>query len=244
MATLGTADEIINAAAQELGLPPVSLSSAAGDASGYQMLGMLNALGDELNRVQDWQFLEKQMGFVGDGITDSFPMPTDFGRQVNQTEWNTSMRRPMQGPMSPQVWAWNKFGIVSVGVYFQYRILHNQYTVYPVPGAGQEFALYYISKDWVLSGTSTDPLNPIYVDRITLATDKPLYDRRVMIAGLKVKMWAQKGFDTTVLQEEFNYVLSAEKAQNQGAPVINLSGAGGKLLIGWSNVPDGTYYGN
>lgn len=243
MATLGTADEIINAAAQELGLPPVSLSSAAGDASGYQMLGLLNALGDEMNRVQDWQFLEKTMTFVGDGVTDTFPIPDDFGRQVNQTEWDRSMRRPMQGPVSPQVWAWNKFGIVAVGVYYQYRILDNKYTVYPIPGDTHEFALYYISKNWVIDGASPDPQNPIYTDRITNATDKPLYDRRVLISGLKVKMWSQKGFDTTTLQEEFNYLLASEKAQNQGAPVINLSGGSGRLLIDWQNIPDGTYYG-
>lgn len=243
MATLGTADEIINAAAQELGLPPVSLNSATGDQTGWQMLGMLNALGDELNRVQDWQFLMKEMGFVGDGIADYFPMPEDFGRQVNQTEWNTSMRRPMQGPDSPQVWAWNKFGIVAVGVYFRYRINNNEYQVFPVPGAGQTFALYYISKNWVIDGTSPDPQNPIYLDRIVHATDKPMYDRRICIAGLKVKLWSQKGFDTTTLQEEFNYLLASEKAQNQGAPVISLSGSRGRIFLDWSNIPDGTYYG-
>jgi len=154
------------------------------------------------------------------------------------------MQRPMQGPVSPQVWAWNKFGLVAAGVYFQYRILHNKYAVYPIPGVGQEFALYYISKNWVIDGSSPDPQNPIYIDRVIRATDTPLYDRRVMISGLKVKMWAQKGFDTTTLQEEFNYLLASEKAQNQGAPVINLSGGRGHLLINWSNVPDGTYYGN
>jgi hypothetical protein len=243
MPTLATAEYIINTAAQELGLPPVSLSSAAGDSNGYQMLGMLNALGDELTRVQDWQFLMKDMAYVADGLTDYFDMPADFLRQVNQTEWNTSMRRPMQGPDSPQVWAWNKFGIVAVGVYFRYRINHNKYQIFPLPGAGQSFALYYISKNWVIDGTSPDPQNPRYLDSIIHATDQPMFDRRICIAGLKVKLWAQKGFDTTTLQEEFNYLLASEKAQNQGAPVISLSGSRGRVFLDWQNVPDGTYYG-
>lgn len=243
MPTLATAEYIINTACQELGLPPVSLASAANDPTGFQALGLLNALGEELVKIQDWQFLEKTMGFVGDGVAESFPMPVDFGRQVNQTEWNVSNRRPMMGPDSPQMWAWNKFGIVSVGVYFRYRILDNMYTIYPVPGTGVEFVLYYISKDWVRDGTSSDPQNPNYLDRIIHATDTPLFDRRLMISGLKCKLWSQKGFDTTKLEQEYSYNLATEKAQNAGAAVINLSGGNNRVLLDWNNVPDGTYYG-
>lgn len=234
MPNTATADKIINAACQELGLPPVSLNASANDAIGYQALGLLNALGDELARVHDWQFLEKVMTFTGDGVTDSFPMPEDFGRQVNQTQWSTSQSRPMMGPDSPQVWSWSQYGIVSVGVFFRYRILDNEYTVFPVPGAGEEFALYYISKNWVQDG-----LNPtVYKDQVTGPNDIPVFDRRVMISGLKVKLWAQKGFDTTVLQREFDAMLLAEKGQNQGARVINLSSGGGNVLINWQNISD------
>lgn len=239
MATLGTADFILNSAAQELGLPPVSIGNAQNDATGWQMLGMLNALGDELNRVQDWQFLEKEMTFVGDGVADTFPLPADFARQINQTQWDSTSRRPMQGPDSPQMWAWNKFGIVAVGVYYRYRIIGNQYTVFPVPAAGETFKLYYISKNWVINETPNT-----YADRVAAASDIPMYDRRVMISGVKVKMWAQKGFDTTVLQEEFNFLLESEKAQNQGAPVINLGGPGSRVLLDWNNVPEGNTYGS
>jgi len=241
MPTLATATYIINTACQELGLPPVSLNSADGDATGYQSLGMLNALGDELVKVKDWQFLMKEMGFVGDGVTESFPMPADFGRQVNQTEWNASAQRPMIGPVSPQVWAWQQFGIVAAGFFFRYRINHNKYQVFPIPGAGQTFAMYYISKNWVIDGTSPDPDDPLYLDTIIHASDIPLFDRRLLIAGLKVKLWAQKGFETTTLAEEFKYLLDAEKAQNQGAAVISLSNGGNGYLLNYNNVSDGNY---
>ena len=234
MSNTATADRIINAACQELGLPPVSLNASANDAIGYQSLGLLNALGDELCRVQDWQFLEKAMTFTGDGVSTSFPLPADYGRQVNQTQWSTSQQRPMMGPDSPQVWSWSQYGIVSVGVFFRYRILDNEYAVFPTPGDGEGFALYYISKNWVQDG-----LNPlVYKDQVTGPNDIPVFDRRVMIAGLKVKLWAQKGFDTTVLQREFDNMLLAEKGQNQGARVISLAGNDGHLLINWQNISD------
>lgn len=237
MPNTATADRIINAACQELGLPPVSLNASANDAIGYQALGLLNALGDELCRVQDWQFLERTMNFVGDGITSTFPLPDDYGRQVNQTEWSVSQQRPLMGPDSPQVWSWSQYGIVSVGVFFRYRIVDNRYDIFPLPGLGEEFALYYITKNWVQDG-----LNPlVYKDQVTGPNDIPVFDRRVMIAGLKVKLWAQKGFDTTVLQREFDNMLLAEKGQNQGARVISLTGGNGHLLINWQNISDTGY---
>jgi hypothetical protein len=238
MTTFATASDIINTALQELGMGVVSLEAAAADATGYQMLGLLNALGDELLRASDWQLLEKTMTFVGDGVTSEFPLPNDYGRQINQTEWAASDNRPLQGPVSPQVWSWNKYGIVSAGVYFQYRIITNFYNIFPVPGDGTEFALYYISKFWVyVHGDIFQSLS----DRIVNADDVPLFDRRLLIAGLKLKFWAAKGMDTTTLKSEFDYILANEKAATTGAPVVSLTGSNVNPLLGWSNILDGNW---
>ena len=236
---MATAIDIINAACHELGLPTVSLNSATGDTIGTQALALLNALGDELVRIHDWQFLEKVMTFTGDGIASSFPIPADYKRQVNQTQWATKDKRPMCGPDSAQMWSWSQYGIVSVGAYFRYRILGNEYAIFPVPGAGEEFALYYISKNWVLDQDA--PFTP--KEQITKSGDTPLFDKRLLISGLKVKLWAQKGFDTTVIQDEFNFMLAAEKAQNQGARVIDLSGGSGHLYINGQNIPESGFGG-
>jgi len=83
-----------------------------------------------------------------------------------------------------------------------------------------------------------------YLDKIVLDNDVPQFDRRLLIAGLRNKLWAAKGLDTTLLAQEFNYMLNIEKAQMQGARVINLAGNSSCPLIGWGNVPDGNTYGN
>lgn len=236
MPITASASDILTAATQELGLPSVSLSASSRDAIGYQSLGLMNALGDELVRVQDWQFLEKVMTFVGDGVTSVFPLPDDWGRQINQTQWATSDNRPLRGPDSPQMWSWNKYGIVSVGVFFRYRILNNEYNIFPTPGDGDEFALYYISKNWVYD-TDTEE----YKDKISKSTDVPVFDRRVMTSGLKAKLWSIKGFDTTLLQQEYDRILDDEKGQGQGARAISLCGGDGHLYLNYNNVPDSGY---
>lgn len=231
---MATAIEIINAACHELGLPTVGLNSQTGDTLGTQALALLNALGKELTKVHDWQFLMYTASFVGDGVASEFDLPADFGRQVNQTQWASNDKRPMRGPDSPQMWSWNQFGIVSVGVYYRYRIHLNKYEVFPVPGTGIQFDFYYISKNWALD--QDPPFTP--KDTLTKTGDTVLYDERLMITGLKVKLWSAKGFDTTNLQDEFNMTLEAVKGQNQGARAIHLDGHDQHLFINWQNVPE------
>lgn len=231
-----TVTEILNAATGELGLPRPTLNSTTGDNTGTQSLALLNALGDELVRVHDWQFLEKVMTFTGDGIADRFPLPDDFKRQVNQTLWATKGFRPVSGPVSAQMWSWCQYGIVSSGIYFRYRILGNEYAVFPVPGAGEEFSLYYISKNWAIDASSGNP-----TDKMRSSEDTSLFDDRLLISGLKTKLWGQKGFDTTQLQSEFNYILTSEKGQNQGADIINLSSNYSTGLLGFTNIPESGY---
>lgn len=241
MAMYDTAISIIESAAQELGIGTVSLNSASTGNAGYQLLGLLNALGDELVRAHDWQNFEQVLSFTGDGVTDEFPLPADWGRQVNQTVWSTSNRQPVGGPLNAQQWSWCQYGIVGTGVYYRYRILDNTFKIFPVPAAGATFSLYYISRNWVRTAASVVTPPAVYVDKITVGGDVPQFDRRLLTNGVKAKFWSQKGFDTTDIQREFNDALIAEKGQQQGAPMVNLSGSRGFFLIGPQNVPDGSW---
>lgn len=228
---------IVNQALQELGLPSVPTAvSAPDDQTGFQTLGLVNALGTQLVKSHDWQFLEKVATFTGDGVTTQFDLPPDFGRIVNQTEWSSTNKRPMFGPMTPQGWSWVQYGIVSVGVYFRYRILNNKFTIFPTPGVGEVFHLYYITRNWVW-----DPILLIFKDKATEDEDEPVFEQFLMVAGTKFKLWNAKGLDATDLGNQFSYMLEAEKAQSQGAPVISLDQRWDYLYISGQNVPDGSW---
>lgn len=220
MPIVATAQEIITAAGQELGLEVGAVGTLQTGNTGEMALALLNSLGEDCVRVHDWQFLQFVAGFSGDGVNSTFPMPDDYGRTVNQTQWANNMKRPMTGPLTPQQWGWTQYGIVSVGVFYRYRIHLNEMEVFPAPGVGETFNFYYISKNWVF-----DPVAQAYKDKITLGTDQPVFDRRLMITGLKQRLWGQKGFDTSVLQREFEFNLNAEKGQSQGAQILNLGGS-------------------
>jgi hypothetical protein len=237
MAVQASVLTIVNQALQELGLPTVPTAvSAPDDQTGFQTLGLVNALGTQLVKVHDWQFLEQIAEITGDGVTSSFTLPADFGRIVNQTEWSSSNRRPMFGPMSPQGWSWVQYGIVSVGVYYRYRILRNKFQVFPTPALGEKLHFYYISRNWVY-----DPITFVYKDKASNDTDEPVFDQYLMTAGCKFKLWNAKGMDATDLGNQFSYMLDAEKAQSTGAPVISLDSRWDYLYISGQNVPDGSW---
>jgi hypothetical protein len=196
----------------------------------------MNALGSQLVRAYDWQFLEGIVEIVGDGVTTEFDLPDDYGRMVNQTQWASKNKRPMYGPMSPQGWSWVQYGIVSVGVYYRYRILNNKFTVFPVPAEGEVLHFFYIRKNWV-----HDPLQDIYTDTVINDTDEPVFDEYLMIAGTKFKLWAAKGMNTQELGREYEYMLSSCRSQTQGAAVISLDKRWDYLYISGQNVPDGSW---
>lgn len=235
--TTATAQTILDRSCDQLGLPRTSLVTGLITQIGTQSLSLLNSLGDDLTTAHDWQFLEGEASFTGDGSTESFALPEDFGRIVNQTTWSTNNKLPMEGPLSAQSWGWVQFGIVSVGVFYRYRILGNRLHVFPAPALDEVIKFYYIKKNWVLDADGVT-----YKDAVTSGSDTPLFDRGLMVKGTKVRLWAQKGFDTTAMSAEYNDLLSAEKAQNQGANVIRLSGSSDSILIdSRRNVPDGSW---
>lgn len=230
--------QLVNQALQGLGLPQVNtIISAQDDQTGFQMLGLLNELGSQMVRAHDWQSLEKSAEFVGDGVTNQFPLPADYGRMVNQTQWSSKNKRPMAGPISPQGWSWVQYGIVSSGFTYRYRILDGKFTVFPTPGPGEKLNFFYISKNWSIAAP------PLNTPQALVVTDGDfvVFDDFLMIAGIKFKLWSAKGLEATELGQEFQFMLATEKAQTQGAPVISLAGNNTSILLSQLNVPDGDW---
>lgn len=235
--TTATAQYIADRVTDELGLGPVDLTPGNITAEGRQILALMNSLGELLGRDYDWQFLQTTATITGDGVSESFPMPANFGRIVNQTTWSSMNRLPMYGPLNAQEWGWVKYGIVSVGIYYRYRILNNQLFVFPTFPNGEVVNFFYISKDWVI-----DQDGVTYKDTIVNPNDTPVYDRMLMIKGLKNLLWGQKGFDTTSLAREFNEELANQMGQNQGMPVLNAAGNAYTLYITpYRNTPEGNW---
>lgn len=235
MPNTATAQAILDAVNGELGLPLVQFGAASSDQTGRQAQALLDSVCNDLSRVHDWHFLEAEQSYTGDGSTTEFPLPDAFGRIVNQTIWELNSNRPVLGPAGPQLWGWIKYGLISPSGYYQYRIKGENLVVTPAPESGVEFTLTYISKNWATTAAGAPRSS------VNAGGNIILFEKRLVIAALKARLWGQKGFDTTQVQAEFNYVLEAEKGQTQGAPVLSLTSRRVPYLITDANVPEGSW---
>jgi len=164
-----------------------------------------------------------------------YPLPSDWQRQIPQTEWDRTSRWPLMGPQSAQDWQSFKSGVVYAGPRQRFRIVGGYMTVNPLPPNGLTFAFEYVSNAWVynLAGTAQT--------RIQTDTDTFIYSDSMMITGLKTQWKAAKGLDASYDAGEFRNLLEAAKAQDKSAAKLSLSPYGGEVLLSTANFPDAGY---
>lgn len=163
----------------------------------------------------------------------NYPLPSDWLRQIEQTEWDRSNRWPLNGPKSPQEWQNFKSGIVYAGPRLRFRIADNVIQLNPPPGDQWLLSMEYISQDWVtaLDG-STKP-------KFTDDSDVACFDESLMVEGLKMRWNKAKGFAYD--DKTYNDLLALCQAQNKSAPVLSLAQFPGSVLLSTANVPDGSW---
>ena len=166
-----------------------------------------------------------------------YNLPTDWQRQVPQTEWDRTNRWPLMGPETAQEWQSFRSGIVYSGPRQRFRILGGFLNVNPPPPNGLTFAFEYISNAWVRS------LAGVAQTKIIADTDTFIFTDSLLITGLKAQWKAAKGLDAAFDLAEFRGLMEAEKSQNKSAKKLSLSPQSLSTLITLDNVPSGNWPG-
>jgi hypothetical protein len=233
--------EIVGDAYNELGLyPPPSSVTGATDPLTLQLTSLYTAVGQMLVKRRVWRGLLTNHTFLGVAGQTLYPLPLDYARPVNQTEWDFTNHWPLMGPMTPQQMQTLQSGIISQGPRIKFRMIGNDYELFPAPSNGQEFTIFYISKGWVLhvEGEGTQRLTKPIAD-----ADTCIFDDRLMVAGIKLRFFQAKGFDTTAYAEDFQVLLDDALAQDSGAQKLTMAADPATYLINVTNIPDGNVYG-
>jgi hypothetical protein len=234
----GSVIDIARQTAMELGLPAPTELVTSKEQTSIQLLGLMNAAGNELLTMFEWQFLNKTYILKTVAGLGKYPIPADVSRMINQTQWDYGNRRPMYGPVSSQGWQVLTNALISVGPFARYRVVDNSMEILPVPGQNDHvFDFQYISNGWIK--TFLDP--NMYVSFITNDLDTPLFDFWLMVKFLKLKMWQAKGLDTTTYAADFVRVLGALTGMDHGAPVLGLANSFKTPWLTMYNVPDGNW---
>jgi hypothetical protein len=165
----------------------------------------------------------------------AYTLPFDFERITNRTQWDKTKRWESLGPEDAQQWQWLKSGYISTGPRIRWRILDNQYQIWPPMNTQEYLGWEYKSKGWARSAAG------VVQNSFTADTDTTVLDDRLIVLSTKLKYFQVKSFDTTALQQDYMRYLNVCKAQDKGAPNLSFAPYPAKVLIGYGNIPDTGY---
>lgn len=234
--------QIVQRAADHLGLPrPASVVNAT-DGNTRRLLAMANEEGEELAEVGDWSELHRLATITTVDSQAEYAFPSDYARMVRETEWDEADSTPLLGPTSAQEWRLIKSGFLGSGVVGRrYRIMRstsdtsNVVVIDPTPtsaDAGEDLTFEYISKNWCQSSGGTAQALWAADD------DTPLLPERLVRLGVVVRWKRSTGLEFGSELVEYNNVLSRALGRTRPAVTLSLSGRRGSGLIGTRNIPE------
>lgn len=165
----------------------------------------------------------------------AYDLPPDFEAITDRTQWDKTKHWEALGPEDAQQWQWLKSGYISTGPRIRWRILDNQFQIWPPMNTQEYLGWEYRSKGWARSATGA------VKNSFTADTDTTVLDDRVMVLYTKLKYFQIKNFDTTALSQDYQRYLSVAKANDKGAPNLSFAPYPSKVLIGYANIPDTGY---
>ena len=231
-----TALSIINDAAVEIGLGPVSDAFGSTDPNITQLRQFLKSCGQEMVHMKQWTHLRGEYTFTTVQGQANYPLPADWHNMIDQTGWNRTTRLPVGGPLSPQEWQFLKSRLVGVTWTLLFRPMLQQIYLFPdtnTPG-GHQIAFEYLSKNWVglngnASANSDAPANN---------GDIIYFDNLMMMRFIKMQFLRAKGLDQTAAEDEFTKTFKRVAGDDSPAPVLGVTHRPLKNeFLGEKNVP-------
>ena len=175
---------------------------------------------------------------IGGTVTFSktiYPLPPDYETITDNTHWDKTKHWQMLGPVDAQQWQWLKSGYISTGPRVRWRILGNEFQIWPPYNTQEYLGFEYRSRGFVRDATNQ------VKNSFTADSDTTVLDDTVIVLATKLKYFQIKSFDTTALQQDYNRYLSVAKANDKGSATLSFAPAPSAVLIGWANIPDTGY---
>jgi 3-methyladenine DNA glycosylase Tag len=146
---------LVQDAADRLGVVrPTSVVGSA-DQQVRQLLSLAQQEGKELSRRFAWQVLTKEQTITATATeTQANAIPADFDRVVNDTFYNRTANRKVEGPLNAQEWADYKASVSTV-LFDAFRVRGDSLLLAPTPTAGDSYVYEYVSTWWCTTSAGT-----------------------------------------------------------------------------------------
>ena len=175
---------------------------------------------------------------IGGTVTFSktiYPLPPDYETITDNTHWDKTKHWQMLGPVDAQQWQWLKSGYISTGPRVRWRILGNEFQIWPPYNTQEYLGFEYRSRGFVRDSAGN------VKNSFTADTDTTVLDDDVIALATKLKYFQIKSFDTTALNQDYIRYLNVAKANDKGSATLSFAPQPSAVLIGWANIPDTGY---
>jgi hypothetical protein len=231
--------QAIQSIARMVGHPLPTDPAGSLDPAVQQMGWAVNHALGELLAMKEWQdlTLSGTIPIVADlaGQKEKgFPLPVDFVRFIDQTQWSPNSLLPAPGPVSPQNWMLAMIQSVVPAMYLYWQIRNDQLFIlappFPTP---VNFNFFYLSRGQVI-----DQDDPTILKNVASKNgDKFRLDGYLIMLLGRTKYLEWKGFDASGAMRDFQIAFDSRAGSDKAAPVLTLGGSGGIPLIGGGNLP-------
>lgn len=204
-------------AATVIGLNVPTTVFGATDRELVELQDISNEVAEQITNAYDWQALKTLATLAGDGVTQDYPLPSDYSRQLlKATLWVAS--RPFY-PLEhvPDTDQW--LGIVASGLVTaigQWTLYGNQIHIRPAMAAGDSAKFYYITKNRVQAASGPNK------NLFTLDTDTFLISERVLRLGIIWNWKSNKGLPYSEDMQSYEIALAEAVSRDKGSKAITV----------------------
>lgn len=221
---------------QGLGLLAPTSVAGSQDPTVKQMWQLASDSGQWLCSEHEWQVLNREHVISTSPGVSTYALPTDWNGYVTDAQWNRTSRLPALGSLSEQEWQMLKARNIAGSTFtLMFKISQDVVEFYSVPTTVQTIVLPYKSRGWVRK------INNTRVDVLSADDDVVLFDSLLFKLKLKLAWLAEKKFDTTRAQIEFDDYLTTCKERDSPARTLSLGASGEYPYLGYVNIPDTRY---
>lgn len=205
------------------------------DQVAREFADLANETATDIVAGHDWRALTSVASFVGDGVTEAFDPPADYGRMLADAEIDDQAS-----------WFWGYSPIASVNDWMRLKagggaivgpggwlILGGRFQFYPAPTGTAQFP--YIRKTWAAASDGTPKL-AFDADDDTFALSE-----RLLALGLIWRWRAWKGLEYGEDMRNYEIALAQEQGRDKGARVLASVGPrfrGVRTAYPWALGPD------
>lgn len=227
---------LIQRSADLLSIPRPAAVISSADQQVRQLYALAYEEARDLASAHNWQALTRQQTFTTTAAAaQTAAIPSDLDRFIPGSFFNRDTRRPVLGPITPQLWQGIQANPQLNRVFLAFREREGSFLITPTPPAGQTIAYEYVSTNWARNAALTTSSAEWTAD-----TDATYLDEWLITLGIRWRWKKSKGMPYGEDYDTYEKQRDQSRARDGSAPSISLTGREYQLGI-LPNLPEGDW---